>query len=99
MSDVRRFATFDRSPRTSAQGPGCVKTPASFQADPFRSLFRALRLFRSEKITKNFALRGRLQNFAEFSHSLGRFDPFAEQLANDQNFRTTITPSGRFGSS
>ena len=78
---------------------GCVKTPASFQADLFRSLFRALRPFRSKKITKNFALRGRLQNFAEFSHSLGRFDPFAEQLANDQNFRTTIIPGDRSGSS
>src|SRR5271156_4430090 len=51
---------------------GCVKTPERFHADLFRSPFGALRPLGSEKIARNFALRDRLQNFAEFSHSLGR---------------------------
>jgi hypothetical protein len=53
-------------------GPGCVKTPARFHTNLFRSLFRDLRALRIGKIAKNFALLDRLQNFVEFSHRLGR---------------------------
>jgi hypothetical protein len=58
-------------------GRGCVKTSARFHTSLFRSLLRALRAFRVEKIAKNLALRDRLQNVAEFLHGLGPFDPLA----------------------
>src|ERR1700747_727150 len=58
-----------------ASGQGCVKTPARFHTDLFCSLFRAPRSLGSEKIANNFAPRDCLQNFAEFSHGLGRLDP------------------------
>ena len=45
---------------------GRVKTPARFHTDLFRSLFRALRPSRDEKIMEIFAPRGRSENFAEF---------------------------------
>src|SRR6476620_2073298 len=45
---------------------GRVKTPARFYTDLFRSLFRALRPSRDEKIMEIFAPRGRSENFAEF---------------------------------
>jgi len=45
----------------------------SFHTHLFCSLFQALRPFRIEKIAKNFALRGRLQIFVEFSHGLREF--------------------------
>ena len=45
---------------------GCVKTPARFHTDLFRSLFRALRPSRDKEIMKIRAPRGRSQNFAEF---------------------------------
>ena len=47
-------------------GRGCVKTPARFHTDLFRSLFRVLRPSRDEEIIEIFAPRGRSQNFAEF---------------------------------
>ena len=47
--------------------------------DLFRSLLRGLKAFRIEKIAKNFALLDRLQNFAEFSHSLRPFATFAHE--------------------
>jgi hypothetical protein len=42
-----------------------------------KPLFRALRPFRSEKITKNFALPDRRRIFAVFLHGLGRQQPIA----------------------
>jgi hypothetical protein len=42
----------------------------NFRASLFRSLLRGLRAFRVDKIAKNLALLGRLQNFAEFLHGL-----------------------------
>jgi hypothetical protein len=50
-----------------------VKTSARFHTSLFRSLLRGLRAFRIGKIAKNLAPLDPLQNFAEFSHSLGRF--------------------------
>src|SRR6516162_508833 len=55
----------------------CVKTPARFHTNLFRSLFRGFRTFRIGKIAKNFALLDCLQNFAEFSHGLGPTYAFA----------------------
>ena len=49
---------------------GRVKTIWSFHTASFRSLFRALRQRRFEKIAKNFAPRDHLQKMAEFSHGL-----------------------------
>jgi hypothetical protein len=49
-----------------------VKTIWGFHTASFRSLFRGLRPRRIEKMAKIFALRDRLQNFAEFSHGLFR---------------------------
>jgi hypothetical protein len=48
---------------------------------------RGLRAFRVEKIAKNLALLDRLQNFAEFLHGLGRFDPFATPFGDDRYLR------------
>jgi hypothetical protein len=59
----------------TALGRACVKTPARFHTNLFRSLFRGRRAFRIGKIAKDFALRECLQNFAEFPHGLGRFQP------------------------
>src|SRR5271157_2442504 len=55
----------------SQKGAGRVKTPERFHVALFRSLFRGFRAFRIENFARNFALRGRLQNFVEFSHGLG----------------------------
>jgi hypothetical protein len=55
----------------SQKGGGRVKTSARFHTSLFRSLLRGFKAFRVEKIAKNFALLDRLQNFAEFPHSLG----------------------------
>ena len=54
-------------------GPGCVKTPACFHTDLFRSLFRGLRPHGIEKISKNFAPHDHSQILVEFSHCRGRF--------------------------
>jgi hypothetical protein len=67
---------------------GCVKTPARFHTDLFCSLFRAPRSLGSEKIANNFAPRDCLQNFAEFSHGLGRNFGFAALLRNRRSGRT-----------
>jgi hypothetical protein len=56
----------------------------------FRSLLRGLKAFRVEKIAKNFALLDRLQNFAEFPHGLGRFDPFASCRGNGRFLRIGV---------
>ena len=58
------FAGYRRSERVL--GRRCVKTPARFHTDLFRSLFRALRASTGEEIMKIRAPRGRSQNFAEF---------------------------------
>src|SRR5271155_5535409 len=79
-----------RDPCRSALRPGCVKTPERFHADLFRSPFGALRPLGSEKIARNFALRDRLQNFAEFSHSL---DPKRKSVANDSTSRIDVMRS------
>jgi hypothetical protein len=68
-------------------GRGCVKTSARFRTSLFRSLLRGLRAFRVEKIAKNLALLDRLQNFAEFLHGPGRFEPFPTLSANDRYLR------------
>jgi hypothetical protein len=50
---------------------GCVKTSGVFTRACFVRFWEALKRSAS-KIAKNFALLNRLQNFAEFPHSLGR---------------------------
>jgi transposase-like protein len=84
---MHRLREAMREGALSPMGAGCVKTPARFHTDLFCSLFRAPRSLGSEKIANNFAPRDCLQNFAEFSHGLGRFAPFATRSVYDRYLR------------
>ena len=81
-----------QEPLTRGAVQTCAKTPARFHTDLFCSLFRAFRPLGSEKIATDFALFDQAQNFAEFSHSLGRIEPF-EVPSPDDRFAQHCAPS------
>jgi hypothetical protein len=74
-----------QEPLTRGAVQTCVKTPARFHTNLFRSLFRGFTAFRIGKITKNFALLDRLQNLAEFSHGLGGYRTYRRRLGEDRS--------------
>jgi hypothetical protein len=68
----------------SQLGRGCVKTPTHFPTDLFRSLLRGFKALRIEKIARSSALLDPLQNFAAFSHGLGRKRHSNREVAHER---------------
>jgi hypothetical protein len=87
------FARTGRVNKGSSGDRACVKTPARFHTNLFRSLFQGLRAFRIGKIATNYALLDRLKNFAEFSHGLGRW----RSIANASNGEDPMRAKGGQG--